>query len=353
MARILVIGGGIAGISAAYFLSDTHEVVVVEAEKILTHHTTGRSAALFFATYGHPDLRPLTHLSRGFMDAPPEGLTDSPILTPRGALNVARPDQKDLLDSVIRAETDGATVVTALTREEAIELVPALRRDRLVGGLLEPDAADIDVAGLHQGFVRGVRRNGGAIRTESRVQRLDRDSRGWIATTADSTIRSDVVVNAAGAWGDVVAAMAEIPPVGLTPKRRTAFMVPASEVSRKWPLVFNVAHEWYFKPDGVQMLCSPADETPMEPCDVRHDELDVAIAIERINEDTTLGIRSVRSAWAGLRTFAPDGSMVIGFEPDSKGFFWLVGQGGAGIQNSPGAGMLTASIVNDREMADV
>ncbi len=345
MRRVLIIGGGIAGMSAAYFLSKDNAVVVVEAERTLTYHTTGRSAALFFETYGHGAVRPLTAASRPFLDTPPEGLVDSPILTPRGALNVARPDQEHLLAEVIRAEAGGTAAVEVLGRAEAVGLVPALRPDRVVGGVFEPGAADIDVAGLHQAFVRGTRRNGGEIRTEAPVTALERRNGGWTAEAGGLRLAADVVVNAAGAWGDRVAHLAGIPPVGLAPKRRTAFMVAAPDGSRDWPLVFNVAQEWYFKPDGSQLLCSPADETASEPCDARPEEIDVALGIERINEDTHLGIRSIRSAWAGLRTFAPDGGMVIGFEPQAPGFFWLVGQGGTGIQTAPGAGMLTAALV--------
>ena len=341
-----MIGGGIAGMSAAYFMSERHDVSVVEAEKTLTYHTTGRSAALFFETYGYGAIRPLTSASRPFLDAPPADLVDAPILTPRGALNVARSGQEDLLEEVIRAEMGGTAEVQILTGAETVRMVPALREDRLAGGLLEPGAADIDVAGLHQAFVRGTRRRGGKIHTGAPVTSMVRGANGWKITAGDEEMSANMVVNASGAWGDRVAGLAGVAPVGLIPKRRTAFMVTAPEGSHAWPLVFNVAHEWYFKPDGSQLLCSPADETPSQPCDARPEEIDVALGIERINEDTTLAIRSVRSAWAGLRTFAPDGGMVIGFEPEAPGFFWLVGQGGTGIQTSPGAGMLAAALID-------
>ncbi len=345
---VVIIGGGIAGVSAGHFLTGRgRSVLLVEAEAALAHHTTGRSAALYFENYGHMSIRSLSKASRRFFEHPPPGLADGPLLSPRGALTIARPQQTEHFEQVVADGAATGTTVRRLTPAEAGEIVPALRTDRLVGALWEPEAADMDVAAIHQAFVRGMRRNDGEIRTSAPVEALDRADSGWVVTTPEFTVSGDVVVDAAGAWCDVVAAMAGIAPVGLVPKRRTAFMVPGSESWSGWPLVVDVDHEFYFKPDGVQLLCSLADETPTDPCDARPEELDVALAIDRINEATTLGIRTVRSAWAGLRSFVPDGSMVIGFEPDAPGFFWLAGQGGTGIQTAPGAGMLAAGLICD------
>ncbi|MGF1665541.1 MAG: NAD(P)/FAD-dependent oxidoreductase [Acidimicrobiia bacterium] len=343
---VIVIGGGIAGVSVGHFLTEQRRsVLLVEAEAALAHHTTGRSAALYFENYGHMSIRSLSKASRRFFESPPAALADGPFLSPRGALTIARPEQSEHFEQVVADGAATGTTVHRLSPAEAGGIVPALRTERLVGALWEPGAADMDVAAIHQAFVRGMRRNDGEIRTASPVTALQRTGRGWVVTTPGFTAECAVVVNAAGAWCDMVAALADIAPVGLVPKRRTAFMVPGTESWSGWPLVVDVDHDFYFKPDGVQLLCSLADETPSDPCDARPEELDIALAIDRINDATTLGIRSVRSSWAGLRSFVPDGSMVIGFDPDAPGFFWLTGQGGTGIQTAPGAGTLAAGLI--------
>ena len=228
---------------------------------------------------------------------------------------------------------------------EVSNLVPVARPDRLAGGLYEPTARDIDVAGLHQAFVRMARAHGAKIETGAPVTELARTGSGWRVTTPSETYETEIVVNAAGAWGDVVAEMAGVDPVGLQPMRRTAFMVPGDASYASLPMVVDTDQRFYFKPDGVQLLCSLAEENPSEPTDPRPRMEDVALAIERINEATTLSIRTVNSQWVGLRTFAPDREMVIGEAPNAGGFFWLVGQGGTGIQTAPAYGSLLASLV--------
>jgi D-arginine dehydrogenase len=329
-ADVVVIGGGIAGVSVAAELSANRSVTLLEAESTLAYHTTGRSAALFFGSYGHPDTLPLTRRSQQWFENPP---TDHPVLSPRGAMTVAFSGELP--------ELEGGIPISAA---EAVDRVPVLDRDQLIGAVWEPDAADMDVAAIHQAYVRQLRSNGGEIVTSGRVTDLGRDAT-WRVTTPAGIWEADIVVNAAGAWGDEVARMAGLEPVGLVPKRRTAFMVTAPPDSEHWPLVTDAGHNFYFKPDGVQLLCSPADETPSEPCDARPEDVDIALAIEGINAVTDLEIRSIRSSWAGLRTFAPDGSMVIGPDPDEETFFWLVGQGGTGIQTAPAAALLAAGLI--------
>ena len=347
MADVIVIGGGIAGISAAAELvAAGATVTLLEAERQLAYHTTGRSAALYFESYGHPTVRALSRASRAYFENPPEGSTDAPILSDRGALVVAPPDQVDVLDEQISEGLRHGTDIRRLTPDEAAAIVPALRPGLLAAASYEPGAADMDVAALHQSFVRTFRRNGGTILIESRVAELEHIGGEWHVTTEGGDRHTaGIIVNAAGAWCDVVGSMAGAMPIGLVPKRRTAFMVGAPDGSERWPLTVDAAHTFYFKPDGPQLLCSPADETPAEPQDARPDDIDIALAIDRINEMTTLGLRSVRSSWAGLRSFVSDGGMVIGFDPDVDGFFWLAGQGGTGIQTSPAAGALVADLV--------
>ena len=350
--RIVVIGGGIAGVSAAYFLAEHAEVTLLERESALAYHTTGRSASTLFENYGVPSIRLLTKASRPFLESPPEGLTDAPLLSRRGVLTVAPGDKLSDLEAMYEAGNATQVHQEWLEAAEAIAICPALRPDRVAAAVWEPGASDIDVAALQQAYVRGVRQRDGQIVKEAPVTKLRFQDRSWTLTAGDIELSADIVVNAAGAWGDAVAEMAGVAPVGIQPRLRTAFMTPATETSRDWPLVFDVDDTWYFKPDGTQMLCSPADATLVEPCDARPDEIGIALAIERINEATTLGIRSVRSSWAGLRTFAPDGGMVVGFDSRTPTFFWLVGQGGTGIQTSPVAGRLAAALILGGEPPD-
>lgn len=347
MADIVVIGGGIAGISAAAELAMSGATVtLLEAEPQLAYHTTGRSAALYFENYGHPTVRALTRASRRYFEDP--GTVDSPVLTERGGLVIAPPDQVHTLRRQMAEGREHGTHLEELNAAEAREIVPVLRDEQIALASYESDAADIDVAAVHQSFVRTFRAHGGTIVTSARVVGLGRSTKWSITTARGDVYSAETVVNAAGAWCDVIADLAGARPLGLVPKRRTVFMVSAPDNSERWPMTVDADHTFYFKPDGAQLLCSPADETPTEPCDARPEEIDIALAIERINEITTLGIRSVRSSWAGLRSFVPDGGMVIGFDGEMDGFFWLAGQGGTGIQTAPAAGALAADLVAGR-----
>ncbi|MDA3040759.1 MAG: FAD-binding oxidoreductase [Actinomycetota bacterium] len=343
---VAIVGGGIAGMSAAAAIAlalPDERVGVFEAEAGLTHHTTGRSAAVFIENYGALSLRPLTLASKAYYHR-------HDFLTPRGYLAVAGPSDEGLIDQLVLEGRAMNPNIAAIDAEEAQRLAPLMRPDHVVAAVYEPDASAIDVAGLHQSFVRGFRAAGGTIETLRRITagrpvRSDGAS-GWVLETTSGPISCGTVVNAAGAWGDVVASSAGVAPVGLRPLRRTAFMVtsPYPE-SGSWPLIADVAHAWYANPDGHQFLCSLADETPSEPCDAKPEEVDIALAIERINSATTLDIRSVNSSWAGLRTFSPDRGMVIGPDPEHPSFIWCVGQGGTGIQTAPGAGQLVADLL--------
>lgn len=349
--RVLVIGGGIAGASAAFALAPHCDVTLLERESTLAYHTTGRSAAQYIENYGVPAVRSLTRASHHFLSEPPDELADHPLLSPCAVMMIARPDQTESLTATLAAEGGGAEM-SRLDPTEAVALCPILRPDYLGGALLEEDGADIDVAALHQAFVRGIRMHGGEIRTDAGVTELEATTSGWRAACAADVFETDLVINASGAWGDQIAALAGIPPVGLVPKRRTAFMVTAPAGLEDSPMIVDIDEQFYFKSDGPQMLCSPAEEVPSEPCDARPREIDIAIAIDRINAATTLGIRSVKSSWTGLRTFVNDEAPVVGEDPDHPGFVWLVGQGGTGIQTAASLGGVIASIVTGASLPD-
>ena len=344
--RVVVVGGGIAGVSAAYEIAAGHTVTLIEQERDLAYHTTGRSAALFTENYGDGTVRPLTAASRAFFESPPPGFTEHPLLSQRGALTIGREDQVGAINQLFEAGRSRTDRIRLLDSAGAVELCPALRSERVAHGVWDPDSADIDVASLHQGFVRGLRSRGGSILASSGLIQGSYTTKGWAITTAGDSLRADVVVNAAGAWGDEVADRCGGPRIGLTPRRRTAFMVAAPEAASSWPMVIDADEQFYFKPDGTQLLCSPADEAPSDPVDARPQEVDVAIAIDRINQATTLDIRHVRSQWAGLRTFAADDAMVIGRDAHQPSFVWAVGQGGTGIQSAPAAARLVSAAVD-------
>lgn len=342
----VVIGGGIAGVSAAHHLATRTSVVLVEAHATLAHHTTGRSAAMYLENYGTDAVRRLTLASTPFLTQPPAGTADSPLLEPRGMLSAGPADCVAALEELAARGRTLVPSIRFVDGDEAMEHCPILRPGWAAAGVWEPDARSIDVGGLHQAFVRGLRAANGEILTEAPVRALARRADGWHVEAGEHHLVADLVVNAAGAWADEVAVLAGLAPVGLQPLRRTAFTVAAPDgldVGRL-PLLHAADDSFYVKPEGPQLLCSPADETPSPPCDAKPEELDVARAIDAIGTATTLSIRSVRRAWAGLRTFAPDREPVIGPDPGEPTFVWCAGQGGTGIQTAPAAGALTAAL---------
>jgi len=347
---VAVVGAGVAGASAAYFLSRTLKVVVLEQEERGGYHSTGRSAASFTENYGNGAVRRLAMASREFLEQPPAGFAEVPLLSPRGMVTIARADQMDLLQAAFDRARALLPTMEWMTPQACRELVPVLREDYLAGAFYEPDCRDIDVDALHQGYLRGFRQNGGTVLTRAEVTSLSRGPSGWTIGLPDRQIQAAVVVDAAGAWADVVATRAGLAPLGLQPKRRTALTIdlPAELQGAHWPMVDDVGEELYFKPDAGRLLVSPADQTPVDPCDAQPEELDVAIAVDRLEKATTLAVRRVPHAWAGLRTFAPDKSPVVGFDPRVEGLFWLAGQGGYGIKTSPALGQTAASLITGK-----
>ena len=352
LADFLVIGGGIAGASIAFFLAPHGRVTLLEREAQPGYHSTGRSAALFDESYGSPQVNALTRASRAFFEAPPAGFCDVPLLSPRGALTVAEPGQEAALQDYwkqLQRTTPGATLLNA---EQACAIIPVLNRDKVLGATLNPDPADMDVDALHQGYLRGIARAGGSVVCHAEVTALQYQDGQWRVQAGGQAYAAPVVINAAGAWADVIARLAGVQPLGLQPKRRSAmiFSPPVGLDCRHWPMAFGVMEDWYFKPDAGALLGSPANVDPVEPQDVQPEELDIATAIYAIEQITTLEIRRPSRTWAGLRSFVSDGDLVGGFELQAPGFFWVAGQGGYGVMTSPAMGEACATLVRGQEL---
>jgi len=335
----------------AWWLAPHGRVTVLERESQPGYHSTGRSAALFMESYGTPQVRALTLASRAFLESPPPGFAEHPLLAPRGAMMVATHGQEAELQAhwdVLRPLSPRGRLLTPV---ETCELTPVLRPEKVLGGVHEPDAVDMDVHAIHQGYLRGVRRSGGRVVTDAEVLALRHDTQ-WTVETSAGVFRAPVVVNAAGAWADAIGRLAGAQALGLQPRRRSAFIFapPAGLDVSRWPLTCGVAEDWYFKPDAGMLLGSPANADPVPPHDVQPEELDIALAIDRIQSMTTLQIRRPTRTWAGLRSFVPDGDLVGGWDARAPAFFQLAAQGGYGIQTSPAMGEACAALVRSEAL---
>ncbi len=350
-ADIIILGAGMAGASLAAMVADERRVLIIEVEDQPGRHATGRSAAMFAETYGNATIRALTRASRQFLLSPPPGFCETPLLSPRSALFVSDEGRLALLD---REEASASNVYRRLSGAGARSIVPILKEGWCAAALFDESGYDIDVAALLQGFLRAAKKQGATLILGARETDIHRLAGEWRVTTAAGAFSAPTLVNAAGAWGDLVARSAGAAPVGLQPKRRSAFLTPApdGEDVRRWPLVIDIGEEFYFKPDAGQLLISPANEDLEVPCDAAPDDLDIAIAVDRFENATSARVKTIRHRWAGLRTFAADRSPVIGFDPNTDGFFWLVGQGGYGIQTAPAAAMTAAAMILGRPLPD-
>ena len=343
---IVVIGAGMGGASAACFLSEHASVVILEREVQPAYHTTGRSAAMFLETYGNEAVRALTVASRAFYEAPPEGFTETPLLIPRRMFYIGRLDQAVALDrkfDEIRALVPAARRLDAAAARAEL---PMIRPDYLAGAVEEPGAGDLDVHAILSGFLRLARRRGARLICGAPVRALERQGDGWVVRTGAGDFACGAIVNAAGAWGDELGRMAGVAPVGLAPLRRTAVLFspdPPADVA-SWPMVVDVEETFYFRPEGGRLIGTPADETPSPPCDAQPEEIDVAVAIDRVERAAIFRVKRVERKWAGLRSFVPDRSPVIGAAVGAPGFFWCVGQGGFGIQTAPALGRAAATL---------
>lgn len=350
--RFLVIGAGVAGASAGAMLAELGSTRVVEREEFPGYHTTGRSAAVYSEAYGNATIRALTIASRPWFDQPPAGATETPLLADRQTVTVARADQMERLAAEFAAARKLVGNLVWLDRAAALARLPMMRPDYLAGAFVEPDAMDMDVNAIHQGWLRLLRQRGGSVVTNAGVSALARKGGVWHAATAAGAFEAEIVVNAAGAWADQIAVLAGGQPVGLVPKRRTVLTFdppPGFDIAR-WPHVIDIDEQFYFKPESGRILLTPADETPQDPADAQPEELDLALAIDRFEQATNLRVQRIVRRWAGLRTFAPDRTPVVGFDPDLEGFFWLAGQGGYGIMTSPALSRVTAALASGADM---
>jgi D-arginine dehydrogenase len=339
---VAVIGGGIAGLSAAAFLAPHMSVIALEKEPTLGYHATGRSAAIYTECYGEEPIRRLTLASKSyFVDR------SDPFGTRRGVMFLAKGEDPSEVDDFYANFSALVPDLEILSPEQVNTLVPVIESEATTGAVFEPRALDLDVHGIQSSYAVTVRQNGGTIATRTEGMTFVHAGDSWRIDAADSTTTADVLVNAAGPWGDHVAAMAGVEPIGLTPLKRCAFTFDPGLPTAEWPMVVDMAEKWYMKPEGPYLLGSAASEIHEEPSDARHDELDVALGIMRITEATSLSIRSIKNQWAGLRTFTPDRIPAVGFDPDIPSFFWLVGQGGYGIHTSPAMGALAAGLIVD------
>ncbi|MDD0972701.1 NAD(P)/FAD-dependent oxidoreductase [Pseudomonas fontis] len=354
-ADFIIVGAGIAGASTGFWLAQHGRVIVLERETLPGYHSTGRSAALYTAAYGTPQVRALTLASRAFFDAPPAGFAEHPLLTPRGEMTVDLSGDPDELRHQYESAKACVPEVELLNAEQACEKIPVLRRDKVHGALFDPSASDIDTDALHQGYLRGIRRQQGEIHSDCDVERIERTADGlWQVHTRQGSYCAPVLINAAGAWADQIGIMAGAQPLGLQPKRRAAFIFPAPEGfdSHAWPMLVSLDESFYMKPDAGAMLGSPANADAVEPHDVQPEELDIAMGIYQIEEATTLSIRRPTRTWAGLRSFVADGDLVAGFDPQVAGLFWVAAQGGYGIQTSPAMGQASAALVRGEDLPE-
>ena len=335
----LIIGGGIAGISAAARLTALGSVIVLEGEDNLAYHASGRSAAMYEPYYGLPAVVGLSMASGDFLRAIPG------VLSTRGLLMLAKPDQMDQL----HREVDEMNL-TAILTDEAVAMVPILNPAMVAGAAYAGHGWDLDTDLLIQNFLRIAKGNGAQVLTRARVGAIAKVPGGWQVTSAAGTFTATTLINAGGAWVDEVARMAGIRALGFQPNRRSMARIPApgGHDTRTWPMMHGVGETWYAKPDAGALIVSPSEEHPMDPHDAFADDMVLAEGLARYEEMVTEPVTRLISNWAGLRTFAPDRVLVIGRDVREPSFVWLGGQGGYGFQSSPGASQLLADLIAGR-----
>ncbi|NEX45878.1 NAD(P)/FAD-dependent oxidoreductase [Pseudotabrizicola algicola] len=338
-ADVAIIGGGIAGVSLAARLAPHASVILLEAEASLAHHASSRSAALFEPRYGSPAVVELSLASETFFQTTPG------ILSPRGLMMVGGAG-----DEAAFASESAPMALDPISLAEAQAMVPILNLDRITQAAWSSQAWDIDTDLLLQGFAREARAAGATVLTRAAVSAIRRDGAIWHLNTAQGPVSAGIIVNAAGAWVDQIAALAGVVPLGFTPYRRSMARIPApaGHDTSRWPMIFGAGEAWYAKPDAGALIVSPAEEDAAEPHDAWADDMVLAEGLARYESMVTEPVTRLLSSWAGLRTFAPDRSLVIGADKREPTFFWLAGQGGQGFQSCPAASTLAADLILGR-----
>ena len=345
-----VVGAGVAGLSVAAALSEHATVALIEREGQPAYHSSGRSAAVYIEGYESQVVAALTRASRDFFFQQPGEFCEHPLLHSMGGMTVASARQLNAFEQHIATWQPGNPELREISIDAALQKLPVLNPDYIKRVCFDPSMQAIDVHELLSGFRRLLQARAGALVLGQQVVGLARDAGGWLINTAademkpssGQQISARCVVNAAGSWCEQLAALAGLPAVGLTPMRRTAVLCSVPDSARHWPMVHDCENTVYFKPDAGALMVSPADEHPSAPCDAQPEDLDVAIALDRLQRVTTMTVERVQHRWAGLRTFAPDRNPVLGFDPLLEGFYWLGGQGGFGVQTSPAVSRLAA-----------
>ncbi len=340
-ADVIIIGGGMAGVSLAARLAPLVSVRLLEREAQLGYHSTSRSAAMFIPNYGTPLLRKLILASEDNLRG--DSVVEGGVLTPRGELAMVGADETDSLNTYL----EGSVGLSIITPVEAAELCPILLEDRFVSAVYDAAAADIDVDRLFQGFIRLARKAGAEITTKTEVHAISRKGEDWQVSTNQGDFQASIIVNASGAWAGVIGEMASVSPITITPCRRSAAMItlPEGQSPDSWPMIASISETWYAKPDAGRLMVSPADQDPIAPCDAWVDDLVLAEGIDRFEQATTVKVTRLEHQWAGLRSFADDHEPVVGFDPNAPGFFWLAGQGGNGIQTAPALSMIAKELI--------
>jgi D-arginine dehydrogenase len=348
---VCIVGGGMAGASVAFHLAPHARVALLEREPQLAYHSSGRSAALYAPNYCSELVRRLTLAGRSFLTTPPEGFATVPLLHDRGFLLIGKNSQFPARENYETEALAAGLGTQRLTTRAARALVPILREESCDWALLDPYAWDLDVDALLQGFLRGARRHGATVHTSREAAQVARDGAGWRISGPDYALRADLLVNATGAWADEFAIRAGVTPLSLVPHRRTAFIFdpPADTSISRWPMVTEAEGQFYFKPDAGRLLGSLAEEVPSPPMDALPEDLDVAVAVDRIEQAILYPVTRVIRSWTGLRVFAPDREPVSGFDPSAPGFYWHAALGGYGIQTAPALGAFAAATLLGRK----
>jgi D-arginine dehydrogenase len=347
----LIVGGGIAGLSAAARLAQHGRVVVIEAEEAPGYHSSGRSVTFSHYGIGNETVRGLTSWSRGFFQRPPEDFSEVPLSKRTPALFFAREETRPELEALYEKTERLTETLTWLDEAGMKALCPVLKTGEggAVAAFADSGGLKLDPHALLQGYIRAVRSHGGEVATGQRIATIEPSGDGWsVVSQSGSRWSAPVLVNAAGSWADGVAALAGVRPLGLEPKRRTIIVLdppPELDVSG-WAFTKYVVDEFYMLPDAGRLLASPVDEVPSDPCDCQPEEYDIALAAYRVEEFTTLTVQRIASRWAGLRTFTADRVPTAGFAPDAPGFFWLAGQGGYGLQTAPAMAEISAALIS-------